>query len=801
MNDRSFRGRRTWILAMVLGVAGVVMPAAPAAAQPVLASELVQAALQGFGDRHNSHCVGRLVVAQQALHRDGPRHPLRAAGDARVLPPGQRRLPADPGGLACTQDAHDLPLAAEIWRWTPETDTWEMLYRSPVDVPIQGTSRKYALRDIGYRACWYSGRRTARRRSTSPGSARAATRARLQRPRAAAANPALVDGRRSSPRPRTRARCWATSAERLPHPGDLQGQDVRPRPPLGLLGHGVVFEAAHPEQGNNAFRADQPPGQDLLRDLQTYNGHLYAGTGVQPVYDPTPWSLSKTDATGDPYTFSLVIPEGAYRSRPRRGRDQHAGVQGNAVRRHRTRAAPREPRRQLGPGGRARRARPRTADGWSRSAASISASTTPSTSTCGGWPNTTGRCWWGRTTSARSPRRPRRQPVPEPHGRGHYATADGWNFSMVSRNGASATSSTTVPHLHQDALRALPGTANHCYGTKVFRGVPAPRPIAAPQGPGWRTSRTRSCSPGGPAGATRYRVFRDTGFEDPVEIAGVHATAAPVQTYLDSTTDGFASVSLLRGGRRRARPALRALGDDAGPVLRPCADVHVPALPLSSRGARRRGLERCCGPRQARSRPVDFDQAWACWTTLRGACWRISPPPAPAHRTGRTCSGRFRRRDRAGHGRRAARRKLLRCHMTDAPAARPAQATARTLPTWGGSRCGLPPVFIIGSARSGTTILYQLLAHMTGRFNWVSPYHTWSTRRAARQPPAGRTVRRRGAGRAFPAAGHRRARVRRASRSPRTSPRNTASRSPTDPAMQLTPRTLPRFLELCRKVQ
>ena len=56
-----------------------------------------------------------------------------------------------------------------------------------------------------------------------------------------------------------------------------------------------------------------PPGQTFF-EIETYNGFLWAGTGVQPHNDPTPFSLLKTDATGDPYTFTTVIPPGAYKT-------------------------------------------------------------------------------------------------------------------------------------------------------------------------------------------------------------------------------------------------------------------------------------------------------------------------------------------------------------------------------------------------------------------------------------------------------------------------------------------------------
>ena len=153
MNDRSFGGRPAWMLALVLGVAGTVLPAAPAAAQQVVSSELVQAALQGFGDRQNSHSWGISWWRNKLYIGTGrATHCVQQATLEFYLPDSGNYPPLEED-LACTPDAHDLPLQAEIWRWTPETDTWEMLYRSPNDVPIQGTvPQKYTSRDIGFRA-------------------------------------------------------------------------------------------------------------------------------------------------------------------------------------------------------------------------------------------------------------------------------------------------------------------------------------------------------------------------------------------------------------------------------------------------------------------------------------------------------------------------------------------------------------------------------------------------------------------------------------------------------------------------
>jgi hypothetical protein len=108
------------------------------------------------------------------------------------------------------------------------------------------------------------------------------------------------------------------------------------------------------------------------------------------------------------------------------------------------------------------------------------------------------------------------------------------------------------------------------------------------------------------------------------------------------------------------------------------------------------------------------------------------------------------------------------------------------------------PVFIMGGARSGTSILYRLLA-MTGHFNYVTAYHVIAhdellthhiggTTEAAKQRLAER----------FRELGIAGARFDGVEVSP-DFPEEYGFRLGS--TQRLNPRTLPRFLELCRKVQ
>ena len=110
------------------------------------------------------------------------------------------------------------------------------------------------------------------------------------------------------------------------------------------------------------------------------------------------------------------------------------------------------------------------------------------------------------------------------------------------------------------------------------------------------------------------------------------------------------------------------------------------------------------------------------------------------------------------------------------------------------------PVFIVGSARSGTTILYQLLAK-TGRFNWVSTYHLVDTDSLLADHAEGRTAQAKEAlAERLLQLGVTGARFDGVEISP-DFPEEYGFALAEGSRQQLTPHTLPRFLELCRKVQ
>lgn len=110
------------------------------------------------------------------------------------------------------------------------------------------------------------------------------------------------------------------------------------------------------------------------------------------------------------------------------------------------------------------------------------------------------------------------------------------------------------------------------------------------------------------------------------------------------------------------------------------------------------------------------------------------------------------------------------------------------------------PVFIMGSARSGTTILYRLLT-MTGQFNFVTAYHLVKYDEVVANHRQGTTeAAKRDLSELFRRLEIGGARFDGVEISP-DFPEEYGFALSEGSRLQLSPRTLPRFLELCRKVQ
>jgi len=277
----------------------------------LLPPDFVIAAPQGFGDRNNSQPWAMLWWKDKLYVGTGRATSCVQQAALVFHRPDLGKYPPKEEDVECTPLPQDLPLQAEIWRWTPATGQWDLVYRSPADVPIPGFPGKLIARDIGFRGMSVF---------QEPGGGEALY-------------VSGVSGRGFNqdglPPPRLLRSTDGETFETVPQDpgtylGDIPFDGFRGQltykgkfyvlASVGQLGHGVILESADPAAGNDSFRQITPAGKTYF-ELEVFNNFLYLGTGVQPVNDKIPFSVLKTNATGNPpYALTPVITDGAYRN-------------------------------------------------------------------------------------------------------------------------------------------------------------------------------------------------------------------------------------------------------------------------------------------------------------------------------------------------------------------------------------------------------------------------------------------------------------------------------------------------------
>jgi hypothetical protein len=271
---------------------------------PLVRSDFSQIAPQGFGDRQNGWAwsmewfKGKLFVGTNRAF-----HCVETYAINRVLPLFQPYPPLDPD-IDCAADPNDLPLQAEIWSWSPDTNTWTRVFQSPNDIPNPDAPGKFLPPDIGFRgmlvftekdgtqALYVSGVCSkAIHPSGIPG-------ARVLR---------STDGVNFVPIPQDPG-TFLGDADFAGFRGLTEFNGNLYAIAGTLQGAGVIVGSTNPSQGNNAWQQVSPDGLKYY-EVGVYNNFLYATQS-----DQLGFSLVKTDATGAaPYTFKTVIPNDGYR--------------------------------------------------------------------------------------------------------------------------------------------------------------------------------------------------------------------------------------------------------------------------------------------------------------------------------------------------------------------------------------------------------------------------------------------------------------------------------------------------------
>ncbi len=524
--------------------------------RPLLPPDFEVSAPQGFGDRQNSHAWSMIWWNGRLYVGTGRATSCVQQAALAFFRPDLGTYPLNEPDVECTQSPYDLPLQAEIWRLTPATGQWDLVFRSPQDIPIPGQPGKFVARDIGFRgmtifrepdgteALYVAG--VGARTFNQPG---------IPAPRLLRS----TDGATFEPIP----------ADPGTFLGDITYDGFRGMltykgrlfvlATIGLLGHGVILESVDPAGGNDNFWLATPPDITFF-ELEVFNGSLYLGTGVQPYNDKIPFSVFKTDAEGTPpYALTPIITDGAYRK----------SLPGYAV------VSMQVFKNRLYLGTERELLRINPDDSWELVVGTPRRTPNGRIQPISGfdygfdsffnihmWRMTVhdGVLYVGTNDQSTKWRRNLLAPAIQARmGFDLFATTDGYHFTEVTRNGMSGyfdhNTKTVVlqpENIFDVGVRnfaSTPGglyvaSANHYFGTNVWKAnlpaapeLPAPSKLAV-EGKGVATLLSWEASPG----AVLYQVVRDAGYRAPENIGStpnlffVDSTAQPRKTYHYSVT-------------------------------------------------------------------------------------------------------------------------------------------------------------------------------------------------------------------------------------------------------------------------
>ena len=462
--------------------------------------------LDGFGDRHNTWAWS-LLWWRGKLYATTNRafYCVEQAGLNHHFPLLVRYPPRDPD-VDCAPDFSDMPLQAEIWRWTPETDTWERVFQSPLTVPNPYQQGKFLPRAIGFRGMTLF---------TEPDGTEALyvsgvnTRF-MYRPVPPPRILRSTDGETFTPVPQDAGTFLGdidVCSFRTPtvYNGRLyiQAGSVR--------GEGVLLQSDHnPAAGNNHFRQITPPDVRLF-DMAVYNGYLYLGLR----YTNRGYAVYKTDGNGAP-TCNLipVVTNGAHHPEP------SMSVISMCVFRDRLYVGTDRPAEiiRINPDdswdlivGAARQ----TPDGWKTPLSTLDAGFS-------NWLNA--HVWrmfvyedrlylgtWNMSTLFRHSAETARV-IRHHYGCDLYTTDDGWHFTPVTTTGFDQPFNEGLRSFAATPHGLYVGTVNGWHGLQIWRGRPPMMDEAGPQPPGEvaadRLGRRTVVSWQIAPGAASYRIYR-----------------------------------------------------------------------------------------------------------------------------------------------------------------------------------------------------------------------------------------------------------------------------------------------------
>ncbi len=226
----------------------------------------------------------------------------------------------------CTPDYHLLPLQAEIWQYTPQTNVWTRVFQSPNSLTTTDNSGNTVptAREMGVRSLSVV---------TEPGGTVALYAGTVT---SGAIFETSVGG---WPPPRILRSVDGVTWNQLPQApgtflGNLSQAGTQQFPIYGIRsgqqlngtlylqvgdysGVGRVIASlpgANPSHGNNNFQFVSPPAETLpVWILEPFNNFMYAGCGNPYSAGTTQYSVYKTNGQGPaPYNWTPVVIQGGY---------------------------------------------------------------------------------------------------------------------------------------------------------------------------------------------------------------------------------------------------------------------------------------------------------------------------------------------------------------------------------------------------------------------------------------------------------------------------------------------------------
>lgn len=309
LRGRNWRTKYVWWL---FGLALIVVPSISAIAASPSISEINS---PGFGDSNNSFARS-MAWFRGSLYVGTTRDQMCVYGATRQRYTGKGYSTNPEKGVYCPPNVFDLDLRAEIWRYTPTSDTsgqWTMVYQSPVITNPADPSKTIAL-DIDYRGMIVytppGGEPALYVAGTSAGS--------------------FISQIQDNVAPRilrTTDGTNFTSITGAPYNIYTPDQPVNGIHPIGyrsmevfdnrlfvtasegLLGTGEVMEVGQPWADQPTF-TQVTPNTFYVFEIAAFNNQLYIGNGDET----NGFSVFRTSATGTaPYTYYPVVTNGAGR--------------------------------------------------------------------------------------------------------------------------------------------------------------------------------------------------------------------------------------------------------------------------------------------------------------------------------------------------------------------------------------------------------------------------------------------------------------------------------------------------------